>query len=127
MPGGSVKTKVAAIVAALVLVVGAVVLVVVLTGDDDKTAVAGESSTGSTGGTPTGGPTGTHAGQDVDPDDPAFAPAESEPLEDSLYPNVGDPGVDALHYHLDIAWDPTDEKLTGTTTLAFRATARSRR
>ena len=30
--------------------------------------------------------------------------------------------MDALHYHLDIAWDPEEEQLTGTTTLAFRAT-----
>ena len=122
MPGGSVKSKFWAIVAALVLVVGAVVLVIVLTGEDDKTAVAGESSTGSHGSTPTDGPTEQQAGQDVDPYDEAFVPAESEPLEDSLYPNVGDPGVDALHYHLDIAWDADEEKLTGTTTLAFRAT-----
>src|SRR6478609_10330518 len=122
MSGGSVKTKVWAIIAALVLLVGAVVLVVVLTGEDDKTAVAGQSSTGSPDSTPTDGPTEQQAGQYVDPYDDAFAPAESEPLEDSFYPNVGDPGVDALHYHLDIAWDADAEKLTGTTTLAFRAT-----
>ena len=97
------NTKVWAIVAALALLVGAVVLVVVLTGDDGKTAVAGEPT--STGSTPTDGPTAQPAPDDVDPDDPAFAAAESEPLEDSLYPNVGDPGVDALHYDLDIAWD----------------------
>jgi len=117
-----VKTKVWTIVAALVLLVGAVVLVVVLTGDDDKTAVAGEATDGSTDSLPTDGPSDQPAPEDVDPGDPALAPAESSPLEDSLYPNVGDPGVDSLHYHLDIAWDPDDETLTGTTTLAFRAT-----
>ena len=115
------NTKVWAIVAALALLVGAGVLVVVLTGDDGKTAVAGEPT--SSGSTPTDGPTAQPAPDDVDPDDPAYAAAESEPLEDSLYPNVGDPGVDALHYDLDIAWDAESETLTGTTTLAFRATA----
>jgi len=122
MPAGSVNTIPEVGIAALVLLVGAVVLAVVLTGEDDKTAVAGQSSTGSPDSTPTDGPTEQQAGQDVDPYDDAFAPAESEPLEDSFYPNVGDPGVDALHYHLDIAWDADAEKLTGTTTLAFRAT-----
>ncbi len=123
MPGGSVKTKVWAIVAALVLVVGAVVLVsrAHRRGRQDRRRRASRAP-GPPASTPTDGPTEQQAGQDVDPDDEAFVPAESEPLEDSLYPNVGDPGVDALHYHLDIAWDADDEQLTGTTTLAFRAT-----
>ena len=30
----------------------------------------------------------------------------SEPVEDTVYPDVGDPGVDALHYELDLTWDP---------------------
>ena len=114
-------TKAWAIVAALALLVGAGVLVVVLNGDDGSTAVAGASS--SAGSTPTDGPAARPVPDEVDPDDPAYAAAESEPREDSLYPNVGDPGVDALHYDLDIAWDADSETLTGTTTLAFRATA----
>ena len=48
--------------------------------------------------------------------------ALSEPVEDSVYPAVGDPGVDALHYDLDLAWDPATDTLTGTETLRFRAT-----
>ena len=48
--------------------------------------------------------------------------ALSEPVEDSVYPDVGDPGVDALHYDLALDWDPVTDTLTGTQTLAFRAT-----
>ena len=114
------RTRLWAIVAAVVLVVGAVVLVVTLAGNDDKQAAAGEPAEESAS-TPTDDPADPAAG-DTDPDDPAYAPARSKPLEDSLYPNVGDPGVDALHYHLDIAWDRDEQVLTGTTTLAFRST-----
>ena len=55
-------------------------------------------------------PAPTPAGDDVDarrgrgPDD--LDAAVSEPVEDSVYPDVGDPSVDALHYDLDLAWDP---------------------
>lgn len=49
-----------------------------------------------------------------------YTSAISTPREDSLYPDVGDPGVDALHYALDLTWRaPT---LTGHETLVFRAT-----
>ena len=44
-------------------------------------------------------------------------------MEDSLYPDVGDPGVDALHYDLDLTWDPDSAVLRGEETLVFRATA----
>ena len=47
--------------------------------------------------------------------------ALSTPVEDSLYPDVGDPGVDALHYDLALDWDPATDTLTGTETLTFRA------
>ncbi len=56
------------------------------------------------------------------PDDPALDVALSEPVEDSVYPLVGDPGVDALHYDLDLAWDPDARVLTGRQTLLLRAT-----
>ena len=46
----------------------------------------------------------------------------SEPVEDRLYPDVGDPGVDALHYQLDLAWSPQSKTLDGVETLVFRAT-----
>jgi aminopeptidase N len=48
--------------------------------------------------------------------------ALSEPREDSLYPRVGDPGVDALHYDLTLDWDPDTDTLTGTEVLTFRST-----
>ncbi len=51
----------------------------------------------------------------------AYDAATSEPREDTLYPNIGDPGVDALHYGLDLRWDPRAQRLTATETLLFRA------
>ena len=39
-------------------------------------------------------------------DDPRLDVALSEPVEDSYYPEVGDPGVDALAYDLALAWGP---------------------
>ena len=59
----------------------------------------------------------------VDPADPALDVAEDEPQEDSVYPEVGDPGVDALHYQLDLAWTPRSRTLDAVETLVFRATA----
>jgi aminopeptidase N len=49
--------------------------------------------------------------------------ALSEPREDSLYPDVGDPGVDALHYDLALGWSPDTDTLEATETLTFRSTA----
>ncbi len=49
--------------------------------------------------------------------------AVSTPVEDRVYPDVGDPGVDAQSYHLDLAWDRTTRSLTATEQLEFRATA----
>lgn len=109
------RTKLIALVAGLVLVVAAAVVVVVLVvgGDDEPEAVAGGPTSESTG-----------PSEDVtDPDDPAFKIAESETVEDSVYPNVGDPVVDALHYDLDLTWDPEEEVLDGVAQVAFRATA----
>jgi aminopeptidase N len=57
-----------------------------------------------------------------DPDDPAYDLALSAPVEDSYYPDIGDPGVDALHYDLSLAWTPRTRTLEGVTTLVFRAT-----
>ncbi|QZY28976.1 M1 family metallopeptidase [Nocardioides coralli] len=57
-----------------------------------------------------------------DPADPAYDAALSEPVEDSVYPEVGDPGVDALHYDLDLTWDPDSRVLTGDEELVLRAT-----
>ncbi len=57
------------------------------------------------------------------PDNPELDIAVSEPREDSYYPDVGDPGVDALHYHLDLTWDPEASRLTAVELLTFRATS----
>ncbi len=57
----------------------------------------------------------------VSPDDVALDAALSTPREDSLYPDVGDPGVDALHYALDLAWDPDGRRLEATERLVLRA------
>ncbi|MBA2954844.1 M1 family peptidase [Nocardioides sp. MAH-18] len=54
---------------------------------------------------------------------PATVRGESEPVEDSVYPDVGDPGVDALRYDLDLRWDRVTTTLTGVERLRFRATA----
>lgn len=50
----------------------------------------------------------------------------SEPREDSVYPEVGDPGVDALRYDLDLSWAPGPRVLTGSATVTFRATQDAR-
>ncbi|MCW2793159.1 MAG: peptidase rane alanine aminopeptidase, partial [Nocardioides sp.] len=49
--------------------------------------------------------------------------ALSDPVEDRVYPDVGDPGVDALHYDLDLSWSPATSTLTGAETVVFRASA----
>ena len=64
----------------------------------------------------------TEADPAVDVDDPAYDVALSEPVEDSYYPDIGDPGVDALHYDLSLAWTPRTRTLVGVTTLVFRST-----
>jgi aminopeptidase N len=61
-------------------------------------------------------------GAEIDPDDPAYDVALSEPVEDSYYPDVGDPGVDALHYDLALGWTPRTRTLKGVATVVFRAT-----
>ncbi|WP_169570508.1 M1 family metallopeptidase [Nocardioides insulae] len=63
-------------------------------------------------------------GQDADPEPPDddLAIAHSEPREDSVYPEAGDPGVDSLHYDLTLDWAPVTRTLTGSQELTFRAT-----
>ena len=51
-----------------------------------------------------------------------FAVAVNEPREDTNYPEVGDPGVDALHYDLALRWTPDSETLDAKETLTFRST-----
>jgi aminopeptidase N len=54
-------------------------------------------------------------------DTTAYDAAVSRAQEDSVYPDVGDPGVDALHYDLQLSWDPRAETLTATETVLLRA------
>jgi len=68
-------------------------------------------------------------------DDPSPAPhgsptshgsldaALSTPVEDRVYPQFGDPGVDALHYGLDLTWSPDSSTLDAVETLVLRATS----
>lgn len=115
------KTKWIAVTAAIVAAVVGLTAVLAFGllsgggGKDDDSAVTGKAAVqveASTSGDP----------NSPNPDDPALKAAESTPVEDSLYPNVGDPSVDALHYGLDLAWDPDKSTLTGTAEIAFRAT-----
>ena len=61
------------------------------------------------------------------PSTPDLGAAVSRPREDSVYPQVGDPGVDALHYDLHLDWEPDTRTLDATETLRLRATADARR
>ncbi len=53
--------------------------------------------------------------------EPDLEAALCTPVEDSVYPDVGGPDVDALLYDLDLAWAPATRTLTGTATITFRA------
>ena len=70
---------------------------------------------------PEDSPTPAPAASPVSPDD--VADGVSNPVEDRVYPEVGDPGVDALHYDLDLDWTPDTRTLDAVETLDFRATA----
>lgn len=50
-----------------------------------------------------------------------YAAARSTPHRDSVYPGYGNTVVDALHYGLDLRWNPTTDTLTGTERLVMRA------
>ena len=100
------RGRVAALVAVAVLAAGC------SGGDDD----ASERTTGAgTTGSSPAGPSASPA--------PDLDAALSTPVEDSFYPDVGDPGVDALHYDLKLDWAPTRRRLSGTATITLRATA----
>ena len=62
-----------------------------------------------------------------DPEEPDLDLAVSTPREDSVYPAVGDPRVDALHYELDLTWEPDADHLTGAAVITFRAARTARR
>ena len=47
----------------------------------------------------------------------------STPVADPLYPERGNPGLDVLHYDLQLDWAPAAKALTGTAVLRIRPTA----
>ena len=81
---------------------------------------AGDADDGPSTSPPTGSASPETVGTEA-PDD--LAEAVSETREDSVYPEVGDPLVDALDYDLALAWTPETDTLTATERLTFRATA----
>ncbi len=81
-------------------------------------ACSGEATPPAATATPTEAPT-PKAPDAADPGD--LSAAESEPLEDSVYPDVGDPSVDALHYDLDLTWDREGQRLEAHETVRLRA------
>jgi len=92
-----------------------------------STATAGATTSATTSATPTTRPTTSASLPEEtdaapDPDNPELDPALSHPVEDSVYPPVGDPSVDALHYDLDLAWTPTTRTLQGDATIELRST-----
>lgn len=50
-----------------------------------------------------------------------LADARNDLREDSVYPEIGEPVVDALHYDLGLTWIPGKDRLVGREALTFRA------
>jgi aminopeptidase N len=53
---------------------------------------------------------------------PSYSAGRSQPVADPVYPNFGNPAIDVLHYELALRWAPSTRTLSGTATLAIRAT-----
>lgn len=104
--------------AVVAIALAVTIAVIGLRGDNDGGALGDAAPTDDPA--TTSGPEPTE--KPTDPDDAAYDVAESEPQEDSLYGEIGDPSVDSLHYALDLTWDPEDKVLDGIATLTFRAT-----
>lgn len=95
-------------------------------GDELRVPAAGAADAGRGTGDGAGedpGPVGPSDPTVVEAVEPDLDLAVSEPVEDSVYPAPGDPGVDALHYGLDLDWAPGQRRLEATATVTFRATA----
>jgi len=115
--------RLAAAVTALVVLVGCVVGAVLIWGDDGATLGSPIDPSGSSSGSSSGSPSASPSPDRSPADDPAYDAALSKPVEDSYYPAHGDPGVDTLHYGLDLTWQPATKTLSGTATIALRASA----
>ncbi len=86
------------------------------------TSAAGCSGPDATGTTGPAASTASSAGSTA-PTDRVLDMARNDTRADSVYPEVGGPLVDALHYDLDLDWQPERDHLTGHEVLTFRATA----
>jgi aminopeptidase N len=53
---------------------------------------------------------------------PSYDAGRSQPVADPVYPAFGNPAIDVLHYGLALRWAPSTRALSGTATLAIRAT-----
>jgi aminopeptidase N len=53
---------------------------------------------------------------------PSYSTGRSQPVADPVYPDFGNPAIDVLHYALALGWAPSTRTLSGTATLAIRAT-----
>lgn len=53
---------------------------------------------------------------------PSYSAGRSQPVADPVYPSFGNPTIDVLHYALALRWTPSTKALSGTATLAIRAT-----
>jgi aminopeptidase N len=73
-------------------------------------------------GSSAGPPAPAVSGPAADTGTTAYDAALGTPREDTVYPGVGQPGVDALHYELHLSWEAKAATLTGTETVLFRAT-----
>ncbi|MDN7121025.1 M1 family metallopeptidase [Nocardioides sp. ChNu-153] len=143
--GGARRTRTWLAAGAAVVLLAGATGVGVVTGLDDDTAdrvtggasEAGPREGGGDDGDDSGGGAGggSRGGSDTDldpvelPDDAELAVARSTPRTDSVYPDKGHPGVDALHYDIELRWFPDDAddgedpELEGTTTVTFRSTS----
>lgn len=90
-------------------------------GGDDDPAARSSSPSRSPSGSGAAPASPDEAKATTSPDDPALDVAVSSPRQDPVYPQVGNPVVDALHYDLDLTWDATADRLSGHETLLFRA------
>jgi aminopeptidase N len=57
----------------------------------------------------------------VAPAAPSHRAGRSNPVADPVYPDIGNPAVDVLHYALVLRWTPSKATLSGSATLTIRA------
>ncbi|MDT9593318.1 M1 family metallopeptidase [Nocardioides zeae] len=112
-----------ALVSAAVGAAGAVVAVGAVVDRDDRDRSSEErGADGADGSDGSAGEGAADLPPVATPAEAELATAVSRPRADSVYPEVGDPVVDALHYAIELAWFPETDELVGTTTVTFRAT-----